>query len=309
MPEPGLRRVWRPPFPLDVRLTLSDLRHGPLDPCHRLDGAGGVWRCSLLPSGAVSYRVAQPSPTQVTVDAWGAGAAELVDGLPDLLGAHDRPETFAPEQPELAEAHRRRIGFRVPRTGRVLEALVPAIVEQRVIGIDAHASWRWLVSRHGAPAPGPAPSGMRLPPTPEAWMAIPSWDWHHAGVDVHRRRAAQAAAAAAGALERSAAQTPVDLASVYRRLRSLPGIGVWTAAQVGHRALGDADALPLGDYHLTDLVGFGLLGHPLTEEEVEAYCERWRPHRYRAIRLLELAPFPRRPRRAPRRPLHSWRRR
>ena len=73
----------------------------------------------------------------------------------------------------------------MPRTGLVLEALLPAILEQRVLGVDARSSWRWLVCRYGTPPPGRAPSGMRRRPSPEAWLTIPSGDWHRAGVDVH----------------------------------------------------------------------------------------------------------------------------
>jgi len=197
------------------------------------------------------------------------------------------------------------MGSRLPRTGLVLEALLPAIVEQRVIQLDARAAWRRLVQRLGDPAPGPAPAGMRLPPSPQQWASLPSWDWLRAGVDEQRMRAAMASVRIAPSLERAVAQAgaEADPGTLYRRLRSIPGVGVWTAAQVGPRAAGDADALPLGDYHLADLAGYAFLGRTLAEEEVEPFFDHWRPHRYRVVRLLKLAPFPRRPRMGPGRPL------
>jgi 3-methyladenine DNA glycosylase/8-oxoguanine DNA glycosylase len=302
--EPPRRRVWRPPFALDVRVTLSDLQHGRFDPCHRVDGAGTVWRTSLLPSGGVTYRLWQVHG-EVHADAWGPGAEELLEGLTGLLGDGDHPETFEPVEPALARANHRLHGFRVPRTGRLLEALLPAILEQRVVGLDASTAWRRLVQRLGDPPPGPAPAGMRLPPSPQQWSALPSWEWLRAGVDEHRMRAAMASLTLAPSLERAVARAgpDADPEPVYRRLRSIPGVGVWTAAQVGQRALGDADALPLGDYHLADLAGYAFLGRSLTDEEIEPYFEHWRPHRYRVVRILELYPFTRRPRRGPRRPL------
>ena len=304
MGAPSRRRVWRPPFPLDVRLTVSDLGHGWSDPCHRVDAARTVWRTSLLPSGGVTYRLWQ-ARGDVYADAWGPGAEELLEDLPVLLGEGDRPETFEPEEPALARAHRRLRGLRVPRTGRVVEALLPTILEQRVIGHDAHAAWRRLVQRLGDPAPGPALDGMRLPPSAEQLASLPSWEWLRAGVDDHRRRAAMASLGLAQSLEQAAARLgPADDPEpVYQRLRSIPGIGAWTAAQVGQRALGDADALPLGDYHLGDLAGYALLGRPLAPDEIVPFFERWRPHRYRVMRIVELHPFPRRPRRGPPRPL------
>jgi 3-methyladenine DNA glycosylase/8-oxoguanine DNA glycosylase len=89
---------------------------------------------------------------------------------------------------------------------------------------------------------------------------------------------------------------------------SLPGVGRWTAAQVGHRALGDADALPLGDFHLAKDTGWALCGAPLAEDEVEAFFEPWRPHRFRVVRLLELTPGARAPRRGPRMSRQDYRR-
>lgn len=269
-----------------------------------MDREGTVWRTSLLPSGGVTYRLWQVAG-DVHARAWGPGAEELLEGLPRLLGAEDPAESFHPQEPLLAGEHRRLLGLRVPCTGLMLEALMPAIFEQRVVELDAHAAWRRLVWRLGDAAPGPAPAGMRLPPTPEQWRSLPSWEWLRAGVDAHRMRAARAALPLVPSLERAAQRAIVDrdLEPVYRRLRSIPGVGPWTAAQVGERALGDADALPLGDYHLADLAGYAFLGRSLAEEEIEPFFAHWRPHRYRVVRILELGHFPRRPLRGPRRPL------
>ncbi len=79
-------------------------------------------------------------------------------------------------------------------TGRVGEALIPAIIEQKVLGADAFAAWRRLLIRFGEPAPGPTPLPLRVVPTADQWAAIASWDWHLAGVDPQRYRTAQAAA-------------------------------------------------------------------------------------------------------------------
>ena len=70
---------------------------------------------------------------------------------------------------------------------------------------------------------------------------------------------------------------------------------------MGSRALGDADALPIGDYHLPALAGMALGdGEKLPEAAVEEFFEPWRPHRFRVVRLLELSPSVRIPRRGPR---------
>ena len=50
--------VFRPPWPVDVRLTLSAMRMGRSDPCHRVAADGALWRTGLMASGPVVYRLA-----------------------------------------------------------------------------------------------------------------------------------------------------------------------------------------------------------------------------------------------------------
>jgi hypothetical protein len=214
--------VWRPAYPVDVRHTLSALRRGRGDPCHRVTEDGAVWRASRLTSGPVTYCISQNSLREISAGAWGAGAAELIADLPTLLGSRDAPGSFEPRHRLLRDAHSRLVGLRVPSTGRVMEALIPAILEQKVIGLDSAAAWRRLVNRYGEPAPGPAPSEMRVPPSSEVWKALPSWAWHQAGVDQRRARTARICATYADKLEQVAMSRPPDPVAVYRLLLTLP---------------------------------------------------------------------------------------
>jgi 3-methyladenine DNA glycosylase/8-oxoguanine DNA glycosylase len=73
-----------------------------------------------------------------------------------------------------------------------------------------------------------------------------------------------------------------------RRLESLPGVGPWTAAEVALRALGDVDAVSVGDYHLPNLVAFALAGEPRADDaRMLELLEPYRGQRARVIRLLE----------------------
>jgi 3-methyladenine DNA glycosylase/8-oxoguanine DNA glycosylase len=220
--------------------------------------------------------------------AWGAGAEQAIAGVADLLGGRDDPTGFDPVHPLLRETATRHPGLRIPRTGRVLESLVPTVLEQKVTGKEARAAWRWLIRRYAEPAPGPAPAGMRVPPPADVWRRIPSWDWHRAGVDPRRAQTVMRAAQVAGRLEETVGMAPAD---AERRLRAVPGIGVWTAAEVAQRALGDGDAVSFGDYHLPAFVGWALLGRPVDDDGMAEVLEPYRPHRYRAIRLLECSGF------------------
>jgi 3-methyladenine DNA glycosylase/8-oxoguanine DNA glycosylase len=278
--------------PVSPALTLSPLRRGPGDPCYQVvDGA--IWRTSLMPSGPVAARIVKAVIDGVDCEAWGDGAEEFVERLPALLGAHDDATGFAPDEPTIAAAHRTVPHLRLGRTDRVLEAIVPAVLEQRVAGKDAFRAWRLLVTKFGRPAPGPAPARMRVPPSADVWRGIPSWEFHLANVDPGRARTLVGCAQRADALERLSAR-PTEEARAA--MTSLPGVGEWTAAETAQRAFGDADALSVGDYHLAKVVGWTLLGHPIDDPAMVELLEPLRPHRHRAVRLLEVSGLARNPR-------------
>jgi 3-methyladenine DNA glycosylase/8-oxoguanine DNA glycosylase len=285
----GLRRDWLAPFPVDVRLVLGAHRRGGGDPAYRAAADGSVWRTSLTPLGPGTLRVtARPAAggTQVSARAWGPGAQWLLGALPDLLGARDQPGGFTPAHPLLREVARRHPGLRIGRTGRVLEALVPAVLEQKVVGLEAFRAWRLLLRQFGLPAPGPAPAGMRVCPPAATWAAIPSWEWHRAGVEGIRAATIKGAARLAGRLEQLA-ELPAGEAD--RRLRSLPGIGPWTSAEVRQRACGDPDAVSVGDYNLPSAVGWALAGRIVDDDGMLELLAPYPGHRHRAARLIELS--------------------
>jgi 3-methyladenine DNA glycosylase/8-oxoguanine DNA glycosylase len=265
--------------------TLSPLRRGPGDPCYqRVDGA--IWKTSLMASGPVTARISKSARSVVDCEAWGDGAAEFVARLPALLGVHDDATGFAPVEPTVAAAHRKVPHLRLGRTDRVLEALIPAVLEQRVSGKDAFRAWRLLVTKFGTSAPGPASAHMRVFPSADVWRRIPSWEFHLANVDPGRARTVVGCAQRADSLERLS-NRPAAEARIA--MMSLPGVGEWTAAETAQRAFGDADALSVGDYHLANVVGCTLLGHRIDDPAMLELLEPLRPHRHRAVRLLEVS--------------------
>lgn len=281
------------PGPASPGHTLSPLRRGGGDPCYLATAEGVIWRTTRMPSGPVTARVTRSAPDTIDCEAWGSGATEFAEALPALLGADDDASSFAPDEPTIAAAHRRVPHLRLGRTGRVLESLIPAVIEQRVAGKDAFRAWRLLVTKYGEPAPGPAPARMRVPPPAEVWRLIPSWEFHLANVDPGRARTVVGCAQRADSLERLTA-LPAERAR--QALTSLPGVGVWTAAETAQRAFGDADALSVGDYHLAKVVGWTLLGHPIDDDAMVELLEPLRPHRHRAVRLLEVSGMAHNPR-------------
>ena len=282
--------------------TLAPLRRGRRDPCFQAPGDGATWRTSLLPTGPVTARISRTALNAVQCVAWGSGAQEFIEMLPGMLGTEDDASDFVPRDPTVAAAHRRVPHLRLGRTGLVLEALIPAIIEQRVPGADAFRSWRLLVSKYGTPAPGPAPTGMRVAPSAEAWRHIPSWEFHRANVDPRRAQTVVTCARRAASLERLVSR---PAAQAREALTSFPGVGEWTAAETAQRAFGDADAVSVGDYHIPKMIGWTLLGRPVDDAVMLELLEPMRPHRHRVVRLLEASGLASEPRRGARLPVQQ----
>lgn len=79
----------------------------------------------------------------------------------------------------------------------------------------------------------------------------------------------------------------MPLPEAYARITAITGVGPWTAGKVGLVALGDPDAVPVGDYHLPNTVAFGLAGEERADDtRMLALLEEFRPHRGRVILLL-----------------------
>ncbi|TAM91082.1 MAG: DNA-3-methyladenine glycosylase 2 family protein [Jatrophihabitans sp.] len=275
-------RVWRPGRPVDLRATLGALVRGPYDPVQGFDG-NVFWTAARTPQGPGTLAL-DGTPDAITARAWGSGADWLLDRVPALLGAGDDWSGLdLSRDPGLrAVAHRYR-GLRLCRTERVMDALVPAILEQRVTHAEARRAWVGLVRRYGEPAPGPR-AGLFVPPAPEALLAVPTWTWHRLGVDLARSRAVRAVATVATRL-RECVSLPGDAARA--RLRAVPGVGEWTAAETTVRALGDPDALSVGDFHLAHLVVHYFTGRARgTDEEMAALLAPWAGQRARIVSLI-----------------------
>jgi len=290
--------VWRPDWPVPVEQILSQSRHGRGDPTYKIDLQGRHWRALGTPEGPATLVIqARPAEGEVYAAAWGRGRDWALEQVPAMLGAEDDPSGFDPREPVLHELWRQHSHHRFGRTGLVMEALVPAIIEQKVTGQEAFGSFRDLVLRYGNAAPGPGHDlKLQIQPDADTLRTIPSWEWLKLSIDPARSRAVVISARNAAALERT---LRLDPAEAERALRSQPGIGEWTAAEVRQRAFGDADAVSFGDYHVAKDIGWVMRGEAMTDDELREYLEPWRPHRGRVQALLALGGR-HRPRRGPR---------
>lgn len=293
------RRLIRPTRPVDPWLTLGPLwRGGPEDPSVRLDSAE-IWRATRTPEGIGTQRV-RPQPDGIEIEAWGPGAEWLLEHASVLLGTLDDDDDFAPSHQLIRELHRRHAGLRLLRTEAVMESLVPTVLEQKVPGVEARRAHRLMIRRLGEVAPGPVP--LVVPPSPEVLAATPYWTLHGFGVERRRAEVIQMASQRAKRLE---TLTALPLGEAYERLRTLPGIGAWSAAEIGAIAFGDPDAVSVGDYHLPHLVSWAFLRRPRGSDQLMLeLLEPYRGHRARVIRLLMLSGL-QPPRYGPRLPLRK----
>ena len=269
--------------PLDLTRTLAPLRRGFGDPTIRLAGQR-AWRATRTADGPATVALVV-SGGELLAEAWGPGTERALEGVSALVGLLDDRAGFAPRHRIVADLDRRLRGLRLGRSGAVIEALVPAILEQKVTGEEARTAFRGLVRVLGEVAPGPAALGLRLPPAPERLASMPYHDYHPFGVERRRAELIRRVAGRAAWFE-AIVEFPIE--EGHRRLTALPGLGPWTAAEVAARALGDRDAVSVGDFHIPNLVAWALAGEPRgTDARMLELLEPYRPHRGRVIRLLE----------------------
>jgi 3-methyladenine DNA glycosylase/8-oxoguanine DNA glycosylase len=281
--ELPIERVIPLAVPLDLRLTLLPLARGLGDPTIRLATTRAAW-ATRTPDGPATLCL-EVVRTELRARAWGPGAAWALWVAPALVGLGDDPGALRARHPIVRELARRLTGLRLGRTNRVVESLVPAILEQKVTGSESSHAFRGLIRRHGERAPGPF--DLMILPAPARLAALPYYAYHPLGVE--RRRADTIRWAAAHA-ERLEEIVDLPLEAAYSRLHSLPGVGAWTAAEVAVRALGDADAVSVGDFHIPNTVAWALAGEPrATDERMLQLLEPYRGQRGRVIRLLEAA--------------------
>ncbi|WP_309109002.1 3-methyladenine DNA glycosylase [Arthrobacter sp.] len=290
---------WYAGGPYSLRQTLGPLRRGNGDPSFA-SRPDGLWMAFTTPDGPVTLRLTSaelgPDP-HVDAQAWGPGSGSALAGVPRLLGAgddwsaFDEPGFHATLPRMVREARRRNLTLRLPSTGRMVDSLVPTVLEQKVTVIEARRGFRYLMYRYGTPAPGTStvvPAGLLVRPTPEQWLRIPSWEWHKAGVGPQRSATVMRALRSAVALERLAALPAAEAAA---KMQAISGIGEWTAAEVVQRTHGCPDSIAVGDFHLAADVGAALTGRRTDDAGMLALLEPWKGHRQRVVRMIGLSGF------------------
>ena len=263
-------------FDASVRFT----GFGRYDPSCR-KGAGVLWQAARTPGGPATVQLRHTGDT-VRASAWGPGAARALEHAESLLGLQDRPGAFRPPPGPLATLARRGSGMHLVRTPWVFDVSCQVILQQRVSFRDAARGHRHLTRALGEEAPGPP--GLLLPLSPRHWLGLSSEDFRRAGVDGQRAGRLRAAARQARIIDATFAREPPE---AREALSAIPGCGPWTVGMIGGFALGDPDAVPVGDLHLPSRIANALVGEPRADDErMLELLEPYRGHRFRLIRLL-----------------------
>ncbi|MFH1105195.1 MAG: DNA-3-methyladenine glycosylase 2 family protein [Actinomycetota bacterium] len=287
-------RTFTPLAPVSLAASIGGLGIGPGEPSIVIDGSD-AWYAARTPDGAATAHFSGADP--ITVEAWGPGAGWMIEHAPAICGAEDDPSGFHPGHPVVRRLLREHPGVRITRSGLVVEMLVRTIVGQKVVGADARSSYLRMARALSRPAPGPRP--LLLPPDPAAMAGLGYAAFHPWGIERTRAETLIRVAGRARRMEEAAA---IPLANAYARITAITGVGDWTAAKVGMTVLGDADAVPVGDYNLPNGIAWALAGEPRADDaRMLELLDEFRPHRARVIRLIGAGGF-RPPRHGPRSP-------
>ena len=163
-------------------------------------------------------------------------------------------------------------GVRVPGAFDGFEVAVRAILGQQVTVKGARTLAGRLVAAFGESIQSPVEGLTHTFPTPEVLASCEIGDIASLGIVGARSKSIQciAQAVAAGELK---LLPGVDVETALDKLRSLPGVGEWTAQYIAMRALSYPDAFPASD--------LGVLKALRTSKEREALdeSEKWKPWR------------------------------
>jgi AraC family transcriptional regulator of adaptative response / DNA-3-methyladenine glycosylase II len=282
----SVRLAYRPPYDWDAMLSFLAARAIPCvelvsgDVYRRTIAIGGVCGViSIAPAGNNRADVSVRFPDMAALPQIIARVRRVFDlaADPDAIGAHLSLD------PVLAPLVVARPGLRVPGAWDGFELAVRAIFGQQITVPAATRLLGRLVEAHGATLPAAMTDGEGLShlfPTPASMVRA---DLAVLGMPKARAMAvtslAQAISTDPAIFSRGA-----SLDEAIAKLRSLPGIGEWTAQYIAMRELREPDAFPAADIGLMRAMAAD--GQRPSPSELLSRAERWRPWRaYAALHL------------------------
>ncbi|EHK63719.1 AlkA N-terminal domain-containing protein [Achromobacter arsenitoxydans] len=275
---------YRPPYDWDAMLGFLRLRaipgieHVTGDTYARTICLDGV-------QGAVTVRPAAGDALQATV------RFPRLQALPAIIARLRRvfdlasdPAAIAAQfssDPVMTALMQARPGLRVPGAWDGFELAMRAVLGQQITVVAAIRLAGKLVAAHGEPLAQPDGALTHVFPQPEAVAAA-----ELASLGMPRSRAATLSAVAAAAVaDRHLFESAGGLEDAVRRLRTIRGVGEWTAQYIALRQLREPDAFPHADIGLIRALE-RLESREYTPAQLLARSESWRPWRAYAAQHL-----------------------
>ena len=266
-----------------IRATLRLLRMGRLDPTWQLED-GVVRHAMCTPEGTVSVQF-EERERELVVSTWGAGSGWVAPRLRGWAGLDDTPQAFQSDHPRIRPLMQRVGVPHMPQVPLISETLVTCVLQQRVTYKEAARSWRLMAMSLGEEAPGPF--RLRTGPRWSRLIDIGYAGLHPLGMEQKRANLIRFIAGRVAWFEGLRAH---DLTTQKRLLYKVPGLGPWTINMLAGNGLGDADAVPLGDYSLPHTVAWLLEKKARSDDsEMVHLLAPFRPHRWRLLTLTVLA--------------------
>jgi AraC family transcriptional regulator, regulatory protein of adaptative response / DNA-3-methyladenine glycosylase II len=194
---------------------------------------------------------------------------------PLAIGAH------LAKDPTLAALVKARPGLRVPGAWDGFELAIRAVLGQQITVSAAVRLAGRLVAAHGERLAKPDGGLTHVFPRPETLAAA---DLTNLGMPRSRARALSAVAAAVVA-DAHLFDATCELEDAVRRLRSIRGVGEWTAQYIALRQLREPDAFPAADVGLLRAMACRERREPSTNELLKR-ADSWRPWRAYAAQHL-----------------------
>lgn len=283
-----LRLAYRPPYAWDAMLTFLRSRAMP-----GLEAADAKsYRRSVQMAGKQGWisLTHLPDRHQLALQVAPALASVLMPLLARVRDQFDleaNPQMMASHlqgDPVLATQMARAPGLRVPGAFEPFELAIRAVLGQQVSVAGATTIAGRLVQRFGTPFATPFPEITHHFPTPQQLLACTVSDIAGLGMPGSRAATVQhlAAFALAGGLQKTAG---LSLAQLVSNLKTVPGIGEWTAQYIAMRALRYSDAFPAGDLGLQKAAAVAPVTR-ITEKQLLQRAAAWSPWRSYAALLL-----------------------
>ncbi|WP_313699111.1 AlkA N-terminal domain-containing protein [Achromobacter sp.] len=275
---------YRPPYDWDAMLAFLRLRAIPGvesvtgDTYARtvnLDGAQGT--VTVRPGAGDALQVTVRFPRLQSLPAIIARLRRVFDlaSDPSAIAAQ-----FAAD-PVMTALMQARPGLRVPGAWDGFELAMRAVLGQQITVAAAIRLAGKLVAAHGKPLAQPDGALTHVFPEPEVVAAA-----ELASLGMPRSRAASLSAVSAAAVaDPHLFDAALDLEDAVRRLRTIRGVGEWTAQYIALRQLREPDAFPHADIGLIRALE-KLESRPYTPAQLLARSEAWRPWRAYAAQHL-----------------------